>query len=125
MSSKHAPVTLASAPGDAQQSSVSVIAVGEPQEWTKEGKPMPSDGMAFIAFHEVSEAVLSLYNPEVVISPALAKGFDCIELALLLQTIGYSGAYRAVAKSIPNPKMIEQEVSRMCPNLNFKIVVAN
>lgn len=108
-----------------QISSVSILAVGEPGEWTQQGNPLPSGGMAFISFNDVSEAMLAHYNPSVVFSPVLAAKFDCIELALLLHNLGFSGAYRAMAKDLPKPELIEREVSQMCPRLDFSIVIAN
>ena len=108
-----------------QQSSVSIVAVGDPVGWAEKGNPMPTEDMAFVAFPDVSEAILSLYNPKVVVSPALATAFDCIELALLLHNIGFKGAYWAVARDLPKPDLIEREVAQMCPRLDFRIVNAN
>lgn len=108
--------------GEARKLSVSVLAVGGPAEWTRQGSLPPTDAIAFVAYGDLSEAVLAAYAPQVIVSPTLAASFDCIELAILLQTLCYSGAYRAIAKDVPYPEIIEREVSQMCPTLDFRIV---
>lgn len=108
-----------------QVTTVLVLAVGDPDEWVEQGNPLPTGGMAFLSFNEVSEAMLTHYNPSVVFSPVVAPNFDCIDLAILLHNIGFSGSYRAMAKDLPKPELIEREVSHICPRLDFSIVVAN
>lgn len=102
---------------------VSVLAVGNPREWTRQGHELPKDNIAFVSFEEVTEATVEHFSPSIIYSPVLAHAFDCIELALLLRNIGYDGAYRATAQDLPKPDLIEREVSSMCPQLDFKIVL--
>ncbi len=111
--------------GDAQSAPISVLAVGDPKEWKQSGKPLQSGGMVFIAFEDVTEEVLAHYSPPVVVSPVLASNFDCIELALLLHNLGFSGEYRAMVNNLPKPELIAREVSQMCPRLSFSIINAN
>lgn len=108
-----------------QVAPISVLAVGDPTEWKQLGKPLQSGGMVFISFEEVSETVLAHYNPSVVVSPVLTPHFDCIELALLLHNLGYTGSYRAMVNDLPKPELIVREVSQMCPRLKFSITIAN
>jgi len=103
---------------------VRALAVGEPKEWQQQGHSLPSTGLAFVAFHEVTQEVLDHLQPSVVFSPLLAKSFDCIDLAVLLHGLGYSGEYRALAVGIPKPEVIEREVRQLCSQLRFSIVEA-
>ncbi|MGR3511680.1 MAG: hypothetical protein ACU0GG_02865 [Paracoccaceae bacterium] len=105
-----------------QTARIHTLAVGEPQEWQQQGHPLPTSGLAFVALHEVTQATLDDLQPSVVFSPLLAKNFDCIDLAVLLNGLGYSGEYRAVAVGIPKPDLIEREVRQLCPQLKFSIV---
>ena len=111
--------------GSKKAQSVSVLVVGDPGRWQKQGNPLPHGGMAFISFEEVTEAMLDRYNPTLVISPILAPSFDCIELSLLLHNIGFTGKYRAMAQDLPKPELVVREVSQMCPRLDFDIVIGN
>ncbi len=108
-----------------QNSLTRIIAVGDASEWEQQGNMLPSGGIAFLSFHEVTDTLLNDLNPSMIISPVLARHFDCIELAVLLHNLGYSGAYRAMAKDMPKPELIEREVRQICPRLNFKLLLAN
>lgn len=102
--------------------SLKVLAVGDSDEWIKEGKFAPLDGVEFIAFHAIDEEALARLRPSLVYSPLLATTFDCIDLALLLYKLGYDGRYRALSTNVPKPHVIEREVRQLCPKLDFKIV---
>lgn len=108
---------------DVKGRSLSVLAVGDPDEWQRQGHVLPQENFSFIAFEDVNEATLERYKPEIIISPVLANGFDCIELTLLLRNLGYQGAYRAVAQEMPKPALIEREVIQLYPDLDFKIEI--
>lgn len=110
---------------DGQHSSlVRAVGVGDPQEWRQQGHALPTEGLAFVAFHDVTQEMLDHWQPSVVFSPLLAKNFDCIDLAVLLHSLGYSGEYRAIAIGVPKPGVIEREVRQLCPHLKFRIVEA-
>ena len=106
-----------------QSASTKVLAIGDVEEWRDRGHPLPdSSDLSFMAFHEVSEASLELHSPSVIYSPVLARNFDCIELAILLETLGFQGIYRAVANDLPNPSLIEREVRQLCRRLTFELI---
>lgn len=111
--------------GDDQSSNVAILAVGEPQDWIKQGKVLPKGQIAFVSFAEVTGEALEHFSPAVVYSPVLAPSFDCIELALLLNQLGYEGPYRAVAQHLPKPDLIEREVRQLCRWLDFRILLAD
>lgn len=106
-----------------QSGHVSVLAVGDPEEWRRQGHELPKEKLAFVAFEDISEETLEHFSPSVIFSPVLASRFDCIELTLLLRNLGFTGAYRAVAQNMPKPALIEREVSQLYPKLDFKIEV--
>lgn len=116
---------LSPSPQSERNMTVKVLAVGDPSEWAEQGNALPGGGIAFISISDVSEELLANHAPTVVFSPVLARRFDCIELAVLLHNIGYTGSYRAMAKDLPKPELIEREVREICPRLDFKILVAN
>ncbi len=110
------------APRQERAPSVRALAVGDPGEWQQQGYALPTDGLAFVEFHDVTTTTLEFLQPSLVFSPVLARQFDCIDLAITLHKLGYSGEYRALAVGFPKPAVIEREVRQMCPHLNFKIV---
>ena len=101
-----------------------ILAVGDPKEWKQAGRRLPEGGaVAFISFEQLNGELLAQARPPVVFSPVLSRRFDCIDLAILLHRLGFTGSYRAVAPSLPNPKVIEGEVRACCPNLDFQILL--
>ncbi len=105
---------------------VSVVAVGNRREWDQSGnQPPDATGIAFVSFEDISHSFFEDRRPSVIFSPVLARGFDCIDLAVLLHRLGFTGSYRAISRDLPNPTVIEAEVRAVCPNLDFKIMTAN
>jgi hypothetical protein len=102
---------------------VVAVAVGEPVEWSHAGDALPEEGVAFVSIEEVTERLIVLHAPTVVFSPVVARRFDCIDLATRLSQIGYLGPYRAIAKDLPRPELIEREVRQAFPNIDFAIVL--
>ena len=78
--------------------------------------------VVFVSFDEVDSTLLDDLKPDAVVSPALAWNFDCIDLAVLLERLSYVGAYRATAMELPKPELIENEISQLCPRLDFAII---
>ncbi|MEM6387192.1 MAG: hypothetical protein AAF718_13250 [Pseudomonadota bacterium] len=101
---------------------ICVLAVGDMEEWRQQHQITPTQGLAFLAFGEVSQDALDEMRPVIVVSSLLSKGFDCIDLATRLHGLGFSGEYRAIANGIPRPEVIEREVHQLCPQLNFRVV---
>ena len=109
--------------GSDQSTTATAVAIGDVAEWRDRGHPLPEGGeIRFMEFHDISESALEQLSPRVIYSPVLARNFDCIELAILLETLGYQGVYRAVAKDLPKPSLIEREVRQLCRRLKFELV---
>ena len=103
-----------------------ILAVGDAEEWLRAGQPLPADReVAFVSFHEIDAKLMADLAPGVVLSPLLATGFDCIDLAELLVTVEYRGRYRAVAVRLPNPELVVREIRQLCPSLDFDILMAD
>ena len=61
---------------------VAILAVRSGAEWREGGNRLQADGrVAFSSLEEVSEESLARLCPTVILSPVLARNFDCIDLA--------------------------------------------
>jgi hypothetical protein len=108
-----------------QRKALTLLAVGSPEEWERRGNPYPSSGqVTFVSFQDVTATLLEQLQPKTIVSPVLARGFDCIDLAQLLHALNYTGAYRAMAEHLPNPRMIETEIAHLCPRLDFEVLTS-
>lgn len=114
-----------SAVGSLQDSRTRIIAVGDPVEWQKTGRVLQRDDkILMVGFDDVTAELLAIHKPQLLVSPVLARRFDCIDLAMNLQALGYSGPYRAVAGEMPSPEMIEREIRQLCPSVDFQVVAS-
>ena len=77
----------------------------------------------YAEFHEVGAALLALHAPDVVLSPLVAPGFDCFDLAAVLVGAGFRGRYRAAAVQIPDPGLVRREIAAAFPGLDFDILL--
>jgi hypothetical protein len=100
-----------------------ILAVGSLAEWQRKiDVPRESDSLHFVEFSDLNQELLDNYSPDVVVSPALGWDFDCIDMALKLEAIGYSGPYRAIAQDIPKPELIQSEIKQLCPKIDFGLL---
>lgn len=100
-----------------------VLAVGDVPAWTGAGRRVPTDRHVFYAeFHQVTAELLTQVAPTLVLSPLLARRFDCVDLAQVLWTLRYRGRYRAMDKRLPDPALIAREVRMLVPGLDFDVI---
>ena len=108
---------------DRAQGTAFVLAVGDTRTWSAQGRRLPSDGhVHFAEFHEVTLDLLASLAPRLILSPLLARTFDCIDLAQRLGAFGYRGPYRAIDIGLPDPDLIVREVRSLVPGLDFEVM---
>jgi hypothetical protein len=111
-------------PSSDNYQTATVLAVGDIDEWRRHGGDLPANSrLAFTDFRSVTAELFQVMAPTLVLSPLLARGFDCIDLAQVLHGMGYRGRYRAVADILPDPGMIRREIAAICPGLDFDVIV--
>ncbi|MEO0915824.1 MAG: hypothetical protein AAFY31_02410 [Pseudomonadota bacterium] len=121
--SSQADATLIGTASDvARNSYVRALAVGDPQEWKQRGYALPREGIVFLSFSDVTQETMDHLRPGLVVSPVLSNTFDCVDLAVQLYRVGFSGEYRAISTGLPKPEVIEREVRQMCTQLDFRII---
>ena len=76
-----------------------------------------------IAPEEITAPAIAALDPEVVLTPLVGAGFDCLDVALALCAAGYRGRLRAVVRYVPNPALVRREIAASCPGLDFDLIV--
>lgn len=110
-------------PADDAARIAKVLAVGDTASWSRSGRRIPTDGSVhFAAFHEVTPVLMAEIAPRLVLSPLLARNFDCVDLAQKLAQLGYRGPYRAIDIGLPDPRMIVREIRSLVPMLDFEVL---
>ncbi len=80
-------------------------------------------GFHFRPFHAINRQLLTLIQPDVVLSALIAQGFDAVDLARVLVDAGFDGRYRAVTEKIPNRRFVVAEVRATVPGVDFDLFV--
>ena len=101
-----------------------ILAVGETDVWQEAvGEQPAQNGVTYIRLEDLNASMISLINPGLVLSPVVAKAFDCLDVSGVLQSIGFKGSYRAVTQNLPNPGIVRREVNALFPELDFGIMM--
>lgn len=115
--------TVAVSAADRTENAARILAVGHTGAWTARGRRIATDGHVYFAdFHDVSDDLLAHLCPRLILSPLLARNFDCVDLAQRLGQLGYRGRYRAIDIGLPDPALIVREVRSLVPGLDFEII---
>lgn len=105
---------------------ITVLAVGSPEYWMDCGFAAADRGqLVVVEFEELMDSALAIHDPQMVVTPVVARGFDCIDVAAILSGFGFRGAYRAVTRRLPNPEIVRREVQAAYPGLDFDIVTVS
>lgn len=103
-----------------------ILAVGDTMQSDDNALKFPEfEKISYVGFLDVTSETLDRINPALILSPLLCNSFDCLELALRLQQLGYRGKYRVVAPTLTNPKMVKTEIKSQAPDVDFEIVTTN
>lgn len=77
----------------------------------------------FASFADLGAELIHQANPDVVISPLMAGSFDAIELAELLDMLGFEGRYMVVTPPLPRPDIIRRDIIGAAPGLQIELRV--
>ena len=78
--------------------------------------------VVFCEFHHLPRAMDHARRPSLVLSPLLARRFDCVDVAQMLHQIDFAGMMRAVGDDLPDPDIVRREVRALCPRLDFDLI---
>lgn len=100
-----------------------MLVIGNLARWKARGRSLPRlDGFHYMAFAELTSARLADISPDVILSALVGDDFDAVEMAMVLQAIGFRGRYRVIARGLPNPQVVRAEISRAAPEVDFNIL---
>ena len=85
-------------------------------------KKRPWSNFHFVDFASITPELLDAIQPEIVFSPLFGRGYDAIDVAHRLATVGYGGQYLALSAPVPDCDMIKAEVGNAVPGLTFDVL---
>lgn len=99
-----------------------VLVVGNLASWKKAGRKIPAvSGFLFVSFEDVTQQVLLTFNPDLVLSALVGDDYDVVDLARRLVSVGFVGRYRALTSTLPNPRLVLNEVRAAAPLIDFDL----
>ncbi len=117
----HVAETTGTPGEDNASAALRIVTVRDP---SREAMVQPASGdPMIIELPDLNAETFARLQPDVVLSPLVAGGFDCFDVAMALSHIGFGGAYRAVVSFVPDPALVKREVTACCPGLDFDIVI--
>ncbi|MCW1933258.1 hypothetical protein [Pararhodobacter zhoushanensis] len=66
--------------------------------------------------------MLASVRPDVIIGPLMTQDWDIVDLALMLEALGYRGDLFAVTKPLPRAELVLREVSAVCTHLRVRLL---
>lgn len=74
-------------------------------------------------FQKLGANQLAEINPDIVVAPLWAQGFDIIDVAALLKPLRYRGLLCALMDKLPNPAAVLTELRTSCKGIDIKLLV--
>ena len=102
----------------------SILIVCDKSQWLAQGRDLSAaDNCWYIEIDALTRHVIARLNPDMVLSPLVGDAFDALDVAHKLAKLAYTGPYRAVTHTIPDPNAVCNEVRATVPRLDFDLVV--
>lgn len=99
------------------------LVIGNLARWSAEGRLVcPIEDVQFTDLCNLTEELLCTFDPDLILSPLFAGGFDVIDVAQRLTQLGYQGQYRAITENMPDVAMILNEVRTQAEGLDFDLL---
>lgn len=107
-----------------RQGPCSILSVGWESFPYRNQRPRPiRSTICHVGYDVVDGALLKRLAPLLIVSPVIGDGFDCLDLARRLDALGYDGRYRAIALLRYDVGLVEADIARCCPGIDFGVVV--
>jgi hypothetical protein len=100
-----------------------MIVVGPVAQWQTMKRQLPQvEGISFVDFADLAAQCFEKDPPDYILSALVGPTFDVLDVARLLSSMGFAGAYRAVTEGLPSPAVVLAEVAAVAPGLDFDVV---
>jgi len=86
------------------------------------GGPLPLPGTIHRGYGEIDAALLAGLQPERIILPLFASGYDAMSAIEALQRLGYAGLITVVAPELPRPRLVERELRAAGPGQRLSLI---
>lgn len=89
----------------AARAGLRILFVGEEDAETPQAR--------MIRYERLSPQLLSETMPDIIVTSLLCRGYDALELADYLQALGFGGRLIVLARSLPDPAVVQAELAAL------------
>jgi len=75
-----------------------------------------------LTFEALTPEIMTVYQPDMVLSPVVSGRYDCLDVARWLSGVGFLGAFRIFGTFPNNPHVLLSELKASCPGLDIALM---
>lgn len=118
----HNPNGIPPRPGGLALAGRHILVVDPSQELPHALRGVSGANVTIVRLAMIDAALLSRVRPDVVLAPLVCPGHDILDLARLLDKVGYTGPLRAYSPPLPNVALVCSEVKQIWGDRDFDIL---
>lgn len=113
--------------GDTSRSSPgardALLVVDRARHWDVDGMNVSTQNvLRIVEFGTLDAEYLARSGVDLIFTPLVSAGFDCVELACRLDRWGYRGRLRVLGPALPDPALISAEIRACCPAIDVEFM---
>ena len=70
----------------------------------------------------LTRQMLASVQPDAIVGPLIAPCWDIVDLAIVLEDLGYAGDLYALTRPLPRAELVVREVGAVCPRLTVHLL---
>lgn len=70
----------------------------------------------------LTRQMLDSVQPDAIVGPLIAPTWDIVDLAIVLEDLGYAGHLYALSRPLPRAELVVREVGAVCPRLTVHLL---
>lgn len=114
----HAPAPAGSALRSAQ-----TVLIVEAQEALRLIAPAPHrQAVVLTQKRMLTQQMLGRVRPDAIVGPLITATWDIVDLAIVLDDLGYAGDLYALTRPLPRAELVVREVGAVCPRLTVHLL---
>lgn len=75
-----------------------------------------------VLFGDLDPPLVRTLGTATVVSELASDAFDCLEVAERLEKGGFRGRFVIIARGLPRPELVRNEIAQQCPALDFDLI---
>lgn len=70
----------------------------------------------------LTRQMLETVQPDAIVGPLITSAWDVVDLAIVLEDLGFAGDLYALTRPLPRAELVVREVGAVCPRLTVHLL---